>query len=76
MFLNRLALALKAHAPPPRRPPQVTGVKIISGVDEGAFAWLTLNYLKGNLGKEEHQTVAAIDLGEYLCGWRRGGADS
>ena len=42
-------------------------VKILSGVDEGAFAWLTLNYLLGNLGKKEHETVASIDLGEYLC---------
>lgn len=42
-------------------------VKILSGVDEGAFAWLTLNYLLGNLGKGEQQTVAAIDMGE--CGW-------
>lgn len=38
-------------------------VKILSGVDEGAFAWLTLNYLLGNLGLEYHDTVAAIDLG-------------
>ena len=39
------------------------GVKILSGVDEGAFAWLTLNYLLGKLGKAEAHTVAAIDLG-------------
>ena len=38
-------------------------VKILSGVDEGAFAWLTLNYLLGNLGLEYFDTVAAIDLG-------------
>ena len=30
---------------------------------EGGFAWLTLNYLLGNLGKPEGETVAAIDLG-------------
>ena len=34
-----------------------------AGADEGAFAWLTLNYLLGHLGKEAGQTVAAIDLG-------------
>lgn len=34
-----------------------------AGADEGAFAWLTLNYLLGHLGKPEHDTMAAIDLG-------------
>ena len=34
-----------------------------AGADEGAFAWLTLNYLLGYLGKAEHETMAAIDLG-------------
>jgi hypothetical protein len=33
------------------------------GKDEGAFAWLTLNYLLGYLGKAEEETMAAIDLG-------------
>ena len=33
------------------------------GSDEGAFAWLTLNYLLGFLGKEGADTMAAIDLG-------------
>jgi apyrase len=38
-------------------------VNILSGVDEGAFAWLTLNYLLGRLGRPHSETVAAIDLG-------------
>ena len=38
-------------------------VKILTGADEGAFAWLTLNYLLGHLGEHEDKTVAAIDLG-------------
>lgn len=33
-------------------------VKILSGVDEGAFAWLTLNYLLGRLGASEQDTGA------------------
>eukprot|EP01024_Parvocaulis_polyphysoides_P014653 TRINITY_DN1611_c1_g5_i2.p1 TRINITY_DN1611_c1_g5~~TRINITY_DN1611_c1_g5_i2.p1 ORF type:complete len:458 (-),score=70.89 TRINITY_DN1611_c1_g5_i2:184-1557(-) len=37
------------------------GVEIMEGQDEGAFAWLTLNYLLGTLGGSS--TVAAIDLG-------------
>ncbi|KAK9807066.1 hypothetical protein WJX72_012473 [[Myrmecia] bisecta] len=39
------------------------GVSILDGADEGAFAWLTLNYLLGHLGQEEGKTIAAIDLG-------------
>lgn len=39
------------------------GVTILDGKDEGAFAWLTLNYLLGYLGKAEEETMAAIDLG-------------
>ena len=38
-------------------------VKILTGTDEGGFAWLTLNYLLGRLGKDPTETVAAIDLG-------------
>mmetsp|Transcript_3004 Transcript_3004/g.5427 ORF Transcript_3004/g.5427 Transcript_3004/m.5427 type:complete len:441 (-) Transcript_3004:141-1463(-) len=38
-------------------------VSILDGADEGAFAWLTLNYLLGHLGGDESNTVAAIDMG-------------
>ena len=40
------------------------GVTVLDGQSEGAFAWLTLNYLLGHLGKPAKDTVAAIDLGE------------
>ena len=39
------------------------GVTVLDGQSEGAFAWLTLNYLLGHLGKPAGETVAAIDLG-------------
>jgi len=38
-------------------------VSILDGADEGAFAWLTLNYLLGHLGGGIEKTVAAIDMG-------------
>jgi apyrase len=38
-------------------------VAILDGQDEGAFAWLTLNYLLGKLGGGPDATVAAVDLG-------------
>mmetsp|Transcript_32932 Transcript_32932/g.78154 ORF Transcript_32932/g.78154 Transcript_32932/m.78154 type:complete len:449 (+) Transcript_32932:117-1463(+) len=38
-------------------------VSILDGADEGAFAWLTLNYLLGHLGGDVSNTVAAIDMG-------------
>jgi hypothetical protein len=41
------------------------GVTVLDGQSEGAFAWLTLNYLLGHLGKPAGETVAAIDLGEF-----------
>eukprot|EP00850_Spirogloea_muscicola_P017991 SM000160S02532 [mRNA] locus=s160:79032:81917:- [translate_table: standard] len=39
------------------------GVKILDGADEGAFAWVTVNYLLGNLGKDFDHTVGMVDLG-------------
>lgn len=38
-------------------------VGIMDGAHEGAYAWLTLNYLLGRLGRGHEATVAAIDLG-------------
>lgn len=44
-----------------------------AGTEEGGFAWLTLNYLLGHLGKKEDDTVAAIDLvGLCTITWLRG----
>lgn len=40
------------------------GVVVMDGKDEGVYAWITTNYLLGNIGSaEEHQTAAVFDLG-------------
>mmetsp|Transcript_28108 Transcript_28108/g.53169 ORF Transcript_28108/g.53169 Transcript_28108/m.53169 type:complete len:478 (+) Transcript_28108:83-1516(+) len=38
-------------------------VSIMEGADEGAFQWVTINYLLGKLGGAPSKTVAAVDLG-------------
>lgn len=43
--------------------PNASAAAAPSGKEEGAFAWLTLNYLLGKLGGPLAQSVAAIDLG-------------
>lgn len=42
---------------------QSDAVTILDGQSEGAFAWLTINYLLGHFGVDSRSTVAAIDLG-------------
>ena len=40
------------------------GVEIMDGMDEGVYAWITTNYLLGNVGSVDHNPTAAIfDLG-------------
>ncbi|KAI8917944.1 nucleoside phosphatase family-domain-containing protein [Entophlyctis helioformis] len=40
------------------------GVVVMEGRDEGVFAWITVNYLLGNIGAETRKPTAAIlDLG-------------
>jgi len=60
-ILDAVRAMLKAEFPFAVDP--AAGVTILDGADEGAFAWLTLNYLLGHLGKDPASTVAAIDLG-------------
>ncbi|ORX74011.1 nucleoside phosphatase GDA1/CD39 [Linderina pennispora] len=38
-------------------------VEIMDGKDEGIYAWITVNYLLGVLGDEDHKTAATFDLG-------------
>lgn len=40
------------------------GVIVMEGKDEGVYAWITTNYLLGNIGSAEKQSTAAVfDLG-------------
>ncbi|KAI4381633.1 hypothetical protein MLD38_007691 [Melastoma candidum] len=59
-ILNEVKELLK-HRSSLRSDPQ--GVTVLDGMQEGAYQWVTINYLLGNLGQEYSETVGVVDLG-------------
>ncbi len=40
-----------------------TAVRVLSGADEAAFAWVAINYLRGRIGAPAEATLATVELG-------------
>jgi guanosine-diphosphatase len=63
-ILEAVRTHLETNYPFPVVSREENGVAIMDGSDEGVYAWITTNYLLGNIGAPEHdQTAAVFDLG-------------
>jgi guanosine-diphosphatase len=61
---DKILDAVKTHLEAFPFPVIQDGVGIMDGKDEGVYAWITTNYLLGNIGSTEHLPTAAVfDLG-------------
>ncbi|ETN44984.1 uncharacterized protein HMPREF1541_09860 [Cyphellophora europaea CBS 101466] len=63
-ILSAVRSRLEKHFPFPVVSEEKGGVSIMSGDDEGVYAWITTNYLLGKIGGPDNTPTAAIfDLG-------------
>ncbi|RDL39561.1 Guanosine-diphosphatase-like protein [Venustampulla echinocandica] len=63
-ILDAVRTRLETVYPFPVVSKQENGVAIMAGEDEGVYAWITTNYLLGNIGgPEKAKTAAVFDLG-------------
>lgn len=63
-ILNAVRTHLETKYPFPVQSVEKDGVAIMDGSDEGVYAWITTNYLLGNIGgPDESSTAAVFDLG-------------
>lgn len=63
-ILDAVRTHLETKYPFPVVSAERDGVSIMDGSDEGVYAWITTNYLLGNIGgPDESSTAAVFDLG-------------
>lgn len=63
-ILDAVRTHLETKYPFPVQSAEKDGVAIMDGSDEGVYAWITTNYLLGNIGgPDESSTAAVFDLG-------------
>ncbi|EPE02998.1 guanosine-diphosphatase [Ophiostoma piceae UAMH 11346] len=63
-ILDAVRKHLEEDYPFPVQSAEEGGVAIMDGSDEGVYAWITTNYLLGNIGApEQEETAAVFDLG-------------
>ncbi|KAK7735673.1 Guanosine-diphosphatase [Cytospora paraplurivora] len=63
-ILDAVRTHLETKYPFPVVTAEKDGVAIMDGSDEGVYAWITTNYLLGNIGgPDESSTAAVFDLG-------------
>lgn len=63
-ILDAVRHHLETNYPFPVVSKEEHGIDIMDGSDEGVYAWITTNYLLGNIGgPEESETAAVLDLG-------------